>query len=154
MRRALTLLEVLLALVLTATVSVIVAGWIGIQSRAVMAQVRSAERTQALRITLRVLNDDLRGAAGSDGVPTVSKDGRSLVFTTLATQPGDAPGLKPVTWRFAAQGNLLERVSDDRARPITAHLQAGHFQADQRGHVHLAVTQDGVVQTIALWSNH
>lgn len=152
MRAAVTLLEVLLALALTAMVSVATAGWIGVQARAVTARVRQAEGLEAGRSLMRALDEDLRGVpAGVTPAAGVGADGRQLEVRTLACLPGDPRGLKTVIWRFA--DGRLDRMVDGRVRPVSARFAGVRFQADPDGALQVQVQEapSGEWRRLASW---
>lgn len=118
-RRALTLLELLLAISLLAVISTSACFWIISQGRA-SRSAQSRLGTAALACALqRLLNDDLVfSVPDAMGHHYALVDAYTLVLSTLDRLPGEAAGFHTVTWHFDPTTHRLMRTV---AGTITPH---------------------------------
>jgi len=108
-RRAYTLLEVLLALALTAVVLMIIATGIGVQLRALSASRARVERAQLARVLLHQMADDLRGALTPDN------GGAGAPQTQTSTSAAEALGASSDSSDQTLSGSSGDGTSEQNA---------------------------------------
>lgn len=157
MRRAFTLLEVLLAISLTGVVGIAAMSLQTMQARIGEAARTREEALAVLCETVRLLDDDLVLAVADEGRGRVAIEDGSLVLRTSCRLPGDEPGLHEVRWSFdAARGALLRSATPLAGGPPTVRAVGRLWQDCRFGLRDRAVWLDGRLAGLAwrmpLWS--
>lgn len=130
MKRGMTLIEVLVATTLLASVMGVVGGWTLQQARLTERVRQQAERQRATLAIRELLRDDLLQALNrtpSDGEPI--SDRQRMTFFSLHRAPGDGgvAGARLLWWFDPERQTLLRQRGDGPERVILAGLRTAHI---------------------------
>ncbi len=153
-RSGFTLLEVLLALAITAMLTVAATQWLGAVYRTAAVATSRFGAVEAAVVAARLMDDDLRGALPDREGTSLSLTGGVLTVWTLTGVPGDESGRKQVSWRFdRANRQLLRVVAGGRSHVVTGRLANATWTMNAGQHPLLVVTptEGAQAMTIPLW---